>query len=102
MSTETATETLELQAASDIDLSSTFSSGRTHAVLAQAGDGPESGTNSIALRKGTTVIISASIAGVTGISALQNGLVTVVLPKMAKDLKLSDSVLLWYAYYSVV
>jgi hypothetical protein len=102
MSTVTTTETLELQAEADVDPSSTYSGNRTHAVLSQAGGGPESGVNSIALRKGTTVIVSASIAGVTGISALQNGLVTVVLPKMAKDLNLSDSVLLWYGHSSVV
>ena len=51
-----------------------------------------------ALQKGTTAVIFASITGVTGISSLLAGLVTVVLPKMAKDLSLSDSVLLWYFF----
>ena len=49
-----------------------------------------------ALQKGTTVIIFASVTGVTGISSLLAGLVTVTLPKMAKDLELSESLLLWY------
>jgi hypothetical protein len=48
------------------------------------------------LKKGTTAIIFASITGVTGISSLLAGLVTVVLPTVAKDLSLSDAVLLWY------
>ncbi|KAJ9606539.1 hypothetical protein H2200_008547 [Cladophialophora chaetospira] len=47
------------------------------------------------LQKGTTAIIFASITGVTGISSLLSGLVTVVLPIMARDLGLSQSVLLW-------
>ena len=47
----------------------------------------------------TTAIIFASIVGVTGISSLLSGLVTVILPTMARDLKLSDSVLLWYCSY---
>ena len=48
-----------------------------------------------ALQKGATAVIFASITGVTGISSLLSGLVTVVLPIMARDLGLSDSVLLW-------
>lgn len=47
------------------------------------------------LTKGTTAIIFASITGVTTISSLLSGLVTVVLPIMARDLNLSESVLLW-------
>ena len=48
-------------------------------------------------RKGTTAAIFASITGVTGISSLLLGMVTVMLPKMAKDLDISDAVLLGYA-----
>jgi hypothetical protein len=50
----------------------------------------------VALKKGTTAIIFASITGVTGISSLLSGLVTVILPTMAKDLDISKSLLLWY------
>ena len=48
------------------------------------------------MERGTTAIIFATVTGVTGISSLMSGMVTVVLPKMAKDLDLSDSLLLWY------
>ena len=58
---------------------------------------PSSGPGQPALRKDITAIIFASITGVTGISSLLSGLVTVVLPIMARDLALSDSVLLWYS-----
>jgi hypothetical protein len=44
----------------------------------------------------TTVIILATVTGVTIISSLLAGVVIVSLPEMAKDLHLSDSLLLWY------
>ena len=47
--------------------------------------------------KSKTTIIITAIAMVTGISSLLNGLVTVILPTMAKDLNLSKSLLLWPA-----
>ncbi|KAK4942309.1 hypothetical protein LTR10_017916 [Elasticomyces elasticus] len=55
----------------------------------------EHGTQAEASSKGTTAAIFASITGVTGISSLLTGMVTVMLPKMAKDLDISDAVLLW-------
>ena len=45
--------------------------------------------------KGTTAIIITTITGVTMISSLLNGLVTISLPAMAKDLQISDALLLW-------
>jgi hypothetical protein len=47
------------------------------------------------LKKGTTAIIFASITAVTGIYAIISGIVVIALPKMAKDLDISDSLLLW-------
>ena len=45
--------------------------------------------------KSKTAIIITAIAMVTGISTLLNGLVTVILPTLSKDLKLANSLLLW-------
>lgn len=45
--------------------------------------------------KGTTAIIITTITGVTMISSLLNGLVTIALPAMARDLKISEALLLW-------
>ena len=50
------------------------------------------------LQKGTTAVIFATVTGVTGISSLLAGLVTVTLPRMAQDLELPNSLLLWYFY----
>ncbi|KIW95698.1 uncharacterized protein Z519_04283 [Cladophialophora bantiana CBS 173.52] len=47
------------------------------------------------LRKGSTAVIFVSVTGVTGISSLLAGLITVILPTLAKDLNLPGSVLLW-------
>lgn len=46
--------------------------------------------------KGTTIMVLITVVCVTGISALVHGLLTVVLPTMARDLDLHDSLLLWY------
>ncbi|KIW85271.1 hypothetical protein Z517_00661 [Fonsecaea pedrosoi CBS 271.37] len=54
-------------------------------------------TSQPVLRKGSTAVIFVSVTGVTGISSLLAGLVTVTLPTLAKDLHLPDSVLLWPA-----
>jgi MFS family permease len=48
-----------------------------------------------ALRKGTTAIIFTSIAGVTLISSMLAGVVTVALPHMVVDLSIPQSLLLW-------
>jgi len=45
--------------------------------------------------KGTTVVIVTTIAGVTTISSLLSGLITISLPVIAKDLQISDALLLW-------
>jgi len=45
--------------------------------------------------KGTTAVIIATITGVTMISSLLSGLITISLPAMAKDLQISDALLLW-------
>jgi hypothetical protein len=47
--------------------------------------------------KGTTAIVLLSVICITGISSLLAGLVTVGLPRMAHDLNLQPSLLLWYA-----
>ena len=46
-------------------------------------------------QKGTTSLIIATITGVTMISSLLNGLVTISLPAMAKDLDIPQALLLW-------
>ncbi|KAK5939593.1 hypothetical protein PMZ80_007972 [Knufia obscura] len=48
-------------------------------------------------KKGTTAVIITTITGVTMISSLLSGLVTISLPAMAKDLQISDALLLWPA-----
>ncbi|KAH0837254.1 hypothetical protein FOPE_04884 [Fonsecaea pedrosoi] len=58
---------------------------------------PETSPGQPVLRKGSTAVIFVSVTGVTGISSLLAGLVTVTLPTLAKDLHLPDSVLLWYS-----
>ncbi|OAL38268.1 hypothetical protein AYO20_02327 [Fonsecaea nubica] len=71
--------------------------------IAQDDDGilseriPETSPQQPVLRKGSTAVIFVSVTGVTGISSLLAGLVTVTLPTLAKDLHLPDSVLLWPA-----
>jgi len=47
--------------------------------------------------KVTTAMILATVTGVTTISSLLGGVVIVSLPEMAKDLPLSESVILWPA-----
>lgn len=44
----------------------------------------------------TTAIVLATVVGVTMISSLLAGLVTIVLPTMAHELELDASLLLWY------
>jgi len=46
--------------------------------------------------KAKTAVIIASITMVTGVASMMNGLVTVVLPTLQKDLHLDQSILLWY------
>ena len=48
------------------------------------------------LSKSRTVALIAILAGVTFISSFSNGLLTVGLPRMAKDLALPGNLLLWY------
>lgn len=45
--------------------------------------------------KGTTAIIITTITGVNLISSLLAGIVTISLPVMARDLKISNSLMLW-------
>lgn len=47
-------------------------------------------------KKATTAIIISTIAGVTMISSLLGGLVTISLPTMARDLDIPEALLLWY------
>lgn len=46
-------------------------------------------------KKGTTVIIIATVAGVTVISSMLAGIVTIALPVMAKDLEIPEALLFW-------
>ncbi|KAH7118903.1 major facilitator superfamily domain-containing protein [Dendryphion nanum] len=45
--------------------------------------------------KGTTIMVLITVVCVIGISALVHGLLTVVLPTMARELQLDNSLLLW-------
>lgn len=45
--------------------------------------------------KGTTVVIIATVAGVTVVSSMLAGIVTIALPVMAKDLEIPEALLLW-------
>lgn len=45
--------------------------------------------------KGTTTVIITAITGVTTISSLLNGLVSITLPAIAKDLDIPDALILW-------
>ncbi|KAK5070103.1 hypothetical protein LTR64_001938 [Lithohypha guttulata] len=45
--------------------------------------------------KGTTAVIISAIGGVTLISSMLAGLVTIGLPVIARDLKISDTLLIW-------
>jgi len=47
--------------------------------------------------KGRTAAVITSVTLITGISTLLNGLTTVALPTMARDLDIKDNVLLWYS-----
>jgi len=46
-------------------------------------------------KKGTTAVIITTIAGVTMISSMLNGLITISLPVIARELQISDTLLLW-------
>lgn len=46
--------------------------------------------------KGKTALIVVTIAGVTMISSLLSGLVTISLPEMAKSLDIPSGLLFWY------
>lgn len=46
-------------------------------------------------KKGTTAVIITTIAGVTMISSLLSGLITISLPVIARELQISDALLLW-------
>ena len=90
----TATDTIELVSppAALLTTKNTIDRGDEPASFSEALSRPEQPV----LQHGTTAIVFASITGVTGISSLLAGLVTIVLPIMARDLDLSPSVLLWY------
>ncbi len=96
--------TMSATATDTIELTSPPAALLTTKNLTDSNDDPISHNEALsrpeqpALQKGTTVIIFASITGVTGISSLLSGLVTIVLPIMARDLNLSPSVLLWYLH----
>lgn len=46
-------------------------------------------------KKGTTAFIITTIAGVTVISSLLSGIVTIALPVMARDLDIPPALLFW-------
>lgn len=46
-------------------------------------------------KKGATAVIITTIAGVTVISSLLSGIVTIALPVMARDLEISEALLFW-------
>jgi hypothetical protein len=50
--------------------------------------------------KGATAIIITVITGVTTISSLLAGLVTIALPVMAKDLDIPQALLIWFVFSS--
>lgn len=52
-------------------------------------------TSTAVEEKGTTALIIITIAGVTIISSLLSGIVTIALPVMAKDLHISPALLFW-------
>ena len=59
-----------------------------HADVEQEQNLPEIG-------KGKTLVVIASVTFITGISSLLSGVVTVALPTIARDLGLSDNLILW-------
>ena len=51
--------------------------------------------NNYTLSKGPTAAIFLSVSGITGISSLLAGVVTVTLPSMVESLSIPPSLLLW-------
>lgn len=85
-----ASTTLELQSPPDV-----LSITQTPQVSSAPETSDEPPPQPRPLHKGSTAVIFATVTGITGISSLLAGLVTVALPRMAEDLELSDSLLLW-------
>lgn len=52
-------------------------------------------TPAVVEEKATTAFIITTIAGVTIISSLLSGIVTIALPVMARDLDISPALLFW-------
>lgn len=52
------------------------------------------------ISRGRTVAIIGTLTGITWVGSFSTGLLTVGIPRMASDLKLADSLLLWYAALS--
>lgn len=46
-------------------------------------------------KKGATTVIISTITGITFISSLLSGLITISLPTIARDLAISEALLLW-------
>lgn len=51
--------------------------------------------------KGTTVVIITCVTCATLISSLLAGLVTIALPTIARDLKMSPGLLLWFVEFQL-
>ena len=68
------------------------SSGEADLIL-RAGNGTEE------LSKTRTVVVIATLTGTTIVSSFSNGLLTVGLPRMAKDVNLAGNLLLWPASF---
>jgi hypothetical protein len=49
------------------------------------------------LSRWQTFIIISTVSGITVLNSMQNGIVTVGLPTIGRDLGLSQSLLLWYS-----
>lgn len=79
---------------STIELTTPGALVKAQAAPAQRDNEPQR-TATLPLPKVTTAVIFATVTGVTCISSLLAGLVTVALPRMAKDLDLPESLLLW-------
>jgi len=60
----------------------------SEAPMQQTAEGPT-------LSLGRTVVVIAILTGINAVSSMTSGLLVVALPRMAEDLRLTDSLILW-------
>jgi hypothetical protein len=53
-------------------------------------------TDDLSLSTSTTITVSLTLAGTIFLSSVCTGLLTIAIPRVAVDLELADSLLLWY------